>query len=98
MTKLNYAVMGVFFFCSVSAQIQNSSFERMTDGLPNEWNIKKSDSYEGKAILIGPRTASSYEMDRNGKVYYSKIDPDIRIDSQEGKDMDIETAKTWILN
>ncbi|MGH1516820.1 S41 family peptidase [Chryseobacterium sp. JK1] len=49
---------------------------------------------DGKSLAL----ATSYEMDRNGKVYYSKIDPDIKVDSQEGKDMDIETAKTWILN
>ncbi|MDR6457746.1 hypothetical protein J2786_000839 [Chryseobacterium vietnamense] len=49
---------------------------------------------DGKSFAL----ASSYEMDRNGKVYYGKIDPDVPVESQEGQDMDIETAKTWILN
>lgn len=49
---------------------------------------------DGKSFAL----ASSYEMDRNGKVYYGKIDPDVPVESKEGKDMDLETAKTWILN
>ncbi|BFO67788.1 S41 family peptidase [Chryseobacterium sp. KCF3-3] len=48
MKKLTYTIVAAFLFCSVEAQIQNAGFENMTDGLPNHWNIKKTDSYEGK--------------------------------------------------
>jgi len=48
MKKLTYTMIAAFLFCSVEAQIQNPGFENMTDGVPNHWNIKKADSYEGK--------------------------------------------------
>ncbi|SEH32326.1 S41 family peptidase [Chryseobacterium culicis] len=48
MKKLTYTIVAAFLFCSVEAQIQNAGFENMTDGLPNHWNVKKTDSYEGK--------------------------------------------------
>lgn len=47
---------------------------------------------DGKNLAL----ATSYEMDKNGKIYTGKITPDIIVEQVPDKDMDLETAKKWI--
>lgn len=48
---------------------------------------------DGRNLVL----SSSYDMDRNGKAYQRKISPDVFVESSPDKDMDIEAAKSWIM-
>ena len=48
---------------------------------------------DGKSIAL----AVSFEMDRTGKEYRSEIIPDVIIQPDANKDLDLETAQKWIL-
>lgn len=48
---------------------------------------------DGRALAL----ATSFEMDRTGKEYREKIHPDVLIEPSTEKDLELETAKNWIL-
>lgn len=48
---------------------------------------------DGRALAL----ATSFEMDRTGKEYREEIHPDILIETTAEKDLELETAKNWIL-
>ena len=48
---------------------------------------------DGRSLAL----ATSFEMDRTGKEYREKINPDILVEPSSEKDLEIEIAKNWIL-
>lgn len=48
---------------------------------------------DGRSLAL----ATSFEMDRTGKEYREKINPDVFVESIPDKDLELETAKSWIL-
>ena len=48
---------------------------------------------DGRALAL----ATSFEMDRTGKEYREEIHPDVIIEPSTEKDLELETAKNWIL-
>jgi len=49
---------------------------------------------DGRSLAL----ATSFEMDRMGKEYREKINPDFFVESSSDKDSELETAKSWILD
>lgn len=49
---------------------------------------------DGRSLAL----ATSFEMDRTGKEYREKINPDVFVESSSDKDLELETAKSWILD
>ncbi len=47
---------------------------------------------DGRSLAL----ATSFEMDRTGKEYREKINPDVFVEPSSEKDSELETAKSWI--
>jgi hypothetical protein len=92
MKKLTYTMIAAFLFCSVEAQIQNAGFENMTDGLPNHWNIKKTDLYEGKVDYtqyFGGRASMQLTGKTNDTKNFQSFSQKVPLDIQQLEKIEI---------